>query len=193
MILHPPLILASKSPRRCELLRRCGVDFEQFSSEVQEVSSGEDIVLLPQKNAELKAAAAAEVFPDRWVLGADTMIIFQDHAIGKPQDMADAAEILQKLSGRQHRVVTGMALLNRQKNIREVWRETSVVSFKKLDARTIAAYLAAVDVMDKAGAYAIQENGGMIVESFTGELENIIGLPLKKLQTLLNRYAVAGK
>ena len=141
----------------------------------------------------LKAAAAAEVFPDRWVLGADTMIIFQDHAIGKPQDMADAAEILQKLSGRQHRVVTGMALLNRQKNIREVWRETSVVSFKKLDARTIAAYLAAVDVMDKAGAYAIQENGGMIVESFTGELENIIGLPLKKLQTLLNRYAVAGK
>ena len=68
-----------------------------------------------------------------------------------------------------------------------------MVSFKKLDARTIAAYLAAVDVMDKAGAYAIQENGGMIVESFTGELENIIGLPLKKLQTLLNRYAVAGK
>lgn len=192
--LPPSFILASKSPRRCELLRRCGIDFEIFVPETDEMSGAEgNIRLLPQINGELKAAAAAEYFPDSWVLGADTMIIFNGSAIGKPADRKNAAEILRMLAGRDHEVITGMALINRQKNIREVWSDSSVVTFKNFDDTVIDAYLEAVDVMDKAGAYAIQEHGEMIVDKFTGELENIIGMPLKKLRSLLTKYAIGSK
>lgn len=184
------LILASRSPRRSELLRQCGVDFSVEISPVKELDNAPDITALPQLNAALKAAAAADRNPEKWVLGADTMIVFENSAIGKPADLAEAAHFLRRFSGKSHQVITGMALICRSKQVEEVWSETSVVTFKNLSDEVIREYLDKVEVLDKAGAYAIQEHGEVIVEKFSGEIENIVGLPLKKLRELLNKYSI---
>lgn len=184
------LILASRSPRRSELLRQCGVDFSVEISPVQELDNAPDITALPQLNAALKAAAAADRNPEKWVLGADTMIVFENSAIGKPADLAEAAHFLRRFSGKSHQVITGMALICRSKQVEELWSETSVVTFKNLSDEVIREYLDKVEVLDKAGAYAIQEHGEVIVEKFSGEIENIVGLPLKKLRELLNKYSI---
>jgi len=179
------LVLASASPRRAELLAGCGVSFTIHPVEVGELSYAPEIARLPELNAALKADAAGEIFPAKMVLGADTMIIFQGRAIGKPADLAEARQMLREFSGKTHEVVTGMALVCRQQNFRQVWSETSQVTFKTLDETAIGSYLNSVEVLDKAGAYAIQEHGDEIISSYTGELANIIGLPLKKLCRLL--------
>lgn len=184
------LILASKSPRRSELLRRCGVDFSVKALDARELTYFEPLELLPEKNALIKASATAAVEPDSWVLGADTMIIFDGRAIGKPGSPAEAFEMLLDFSGRTHKVVTGLALINQARQITLSWSETSEVTFKTLAPETVDRYLASVEVMDKAGAYAIQEHGELIIEKFTGELENIIGLPLKRLQIFLKEYSI---
>jgi septum formation protein len=184
------LILASRSPRRSELLRQCNVDFSVEISPAEELDSAPDITALPMLNAALKAAAVADRNPAKWVLGADTMIVFENSAIGKPADLAEAARFLRRFSGKSHQVITGMALICRQKQVEELWSETSVVSFKNLSDETIREYLEKVDVLDKAGAYAIQEHGESIVEKFSGEIENIVGLPLINLRKLLNKYSI---
>lgn len=185
------LILASASPRRKELLAKCNVEFTVETADVRELDSGDDLEELPGKNAMLKAAQTAEKFPDALVLGADTMIIFDGRAIGKPENPEDAANMLKNFSGRTHSVITGMALVSKNRNICESWHCISEVLFRKLDAETIKEYLEKVYVLDKAGAYAIQEYGEMIVERFSGEIENITGLPLVKLQELLKKYLTA--
>lgn len=190
--MNRPFILASKSPRRAELLRRCLTDFSIVCADTEELTDADILENLPQCNALKKAGAVSLIHPEAWVLGADTMIIFDDKAIGKPADMAQAAEFLREFSGKTHKVITGMALLCREENISEVWSETSEVRFKKLSRQVIGEYLDKVPVLDKAGAYAIQEYGSMIVESFTGELENIVGMPLVKLRCLLKKYAFTG-
>ena len=187
------LILASASPRRRELLRRLDVEFTVEAADVEEISGGDDPFALPEKNALRKASAVAAAHPAHWVLGADTVIVFRGRVIGKPADLTEAAGFLREFSGETHRVVTGMALVCRRSGVCEVWREESQVRFRKLSEETIRRYLAEVHVLDKAGAYAIQEKGDRIVESFSGEVENIVGLPLKKLETLLKKYAIGGK
>lgn len=184
------LILASKSPRRSELLRRCGVSFSVKTVDVQELTDFEPLALLPEQNAILKASAAAQTEPDSWVLGADTMIIFNGRAIGKPASQTEAFEMLRSFSGCTHEVITALALINLNKNVNYSWSESSEVTFKKLSPETIDLYLKSVGVMDKAGAYAIQEHGELIIDHFSGEVENIIGLPLKKLQILLKKYSI---
>lgn len=190
---HYPLILASRSPRRRELLRRCGVDFTVQSAEVEELGFDGNPAALPELNARLKAAAVAEKFPSCWVLGADTMILFENRAIGKPQDLDEAFAMLKRFSGKIHEVVTGMALIHQDEGVCEVWSEFSQVKFKDLSDGVIREYLEKVPVLDKAGAYAIQDHGGAIVESFSGEMENVVGMPLKKLQELLKKYSIGGK
>ena len=180
-------ILASKSPRRREILTKCGVEFAVKTAGVEELDSFDPLEKLPEQNALLKAGAVAGSEKNSWVLGADTMIIFEGRAIGKPQDLSDAFRMLESFSGKSHEVVSGMALVNREKNEVFAWSEKSVVTFKPLTPAIISEYLAKVEVLDKAGAYAIQEYGDMIVESFTGELENIIGLPVEKLQQILKK------
>ncbi|MBE6377520.1 MAG: septum formation protein Maf [Lentisphaerae bacterium] len=187
MKLSCALILASKSPRRREILTKCGVEFAVKTAGVEELDSFDPLEKLPEQNALLKAGAVAGSEKNSWVLGADTMIIFEGRAIGKPQDLSDAFRMLESFSGKSHEVVSGMALVNREKNEVFAWSEKSVVTFKPLTPAIISEYLAKVEVLDKAGAYAIQEYGDMIVESFTGELENIIGLPVEKLQQILKK------
>ena len=175
------ILLASASPRRAELLKRAGIGFTVDPVEVEEFDSCPDIRKLPELNAALKADTSAILHPEKLVLGADTMIIFENRAIGKPADTDDARAMLRAFSGQSHEVITGMALICREKSFRKIWSETSVVTFKNLDDETISRYLDQVEVLDKAGAYAIQEHADLIISSYTGELANIIGLPLKQL------------
>ena len=131
------LILASRSPRRSELLRQCGVDFSVEISPVQELDNAPDITALPQLNAALKAAAAADRNPEKWVLGADTMIVFENSAIGKPADLAEAAHFLRRFSGKSHQVITGMALICRSKQVEEVW--SMVIAAVMLPSETVSS------------------------------------------------------
>ncbi len=184
------MILASRSPRRKELLASCGVEFSVYDANVEELTADSGVALeaLPACNALLKARSVAGLFPSEMVLGADTMVICDGAALGKPDSLEDSFRMLKKLSGKSHQVITGVALLCAEKNIVEVWSEVSGVKFKNLSDEDIVRYTAMVNTLDKAGAYAIQEHGEVIVENFSGELENIIGLPLIRLKTLLEKY-----
>lgn len=179
------MILASKSPRRAEILKHHGADFFICAPDVDELTKCDVLEELPERNAELKCAAVAEIYPDQVVIGADTVILFDNIILGKPADENDAVRILSMLSGRKHKVITGCAVICRQKNFRRVFRCVSEVQFKKLTPEIIADYIRKVNVLDKAGAYAIQEHGDDIIEGFSGSLDNIIGLPMDELDKVL--------
>lgn len=175
-------ILASVSPRRKELLSSIVDDFTVVPSDAEEISQGEtynpEIAL---RNAIIKAEAVAKRYPDALVLGADTVIEFEEHVIGKPADKKDAARILAMLSGRKHAVVTALCLRCINKNTSCVFSEETEVEFLPLNRETIEDYISKVNTLDKAGAYAIQEYGEMIIKGFKGPLDNVIGLPAKRL------------
>ena len=175
------IVLASKSPRRAELLKKHGVDFSVFVPQCEELTSCDDLKCLPELNAVRKAAAAADIFPQKTVIGADTVILFENTVIGKPENLEHAVQILLKLAGKKHQVVSGCAVICRNKNICHSFSCVSEVVFKNLSEAQIRKYISEVNVLDKAGAYAIQEHGDDIIKSFSGSLENIIGLPVCEL------------
>lgn len=180
------LILASESPRRKELLAQTVEKFEIRSADVEEITAAADPFLVPEINARTKAGRVAQANPGALVIGADTVIIFENRVIGKPRDIDDAARILAEFSGKIHYTVTGVSLRRTGNEPVDIsFREISEVKFKTLDSTVIASYLNKVNVLDKAGAYALQEHGDMIIEYFTGEENNIIGLPTSKLKKLL--------
>ena len=182
------LVLASLSPRRRELLSRLPYPFEVHSLPTEEFSDGElPAGELPLRNAENKARAVAERFPDAVVVGADTVILFDRRIIGKPRDAEDAFRTLKELSGRTHEVVTGIALLRQCDGFRRVWSEKTSVTFKPLDDAAIEKYMRLVDVLDQAGSYALQEHGDLIVSQLSGDPDNVVGLPLGRLAAELEK------
>jgi septum formation protein len=185
----PTLILASASPRRRELLAELGVPFRVVCAEVIE---HEDPALDPQvmvaRNAALKADWVAARHPEFWVLGADTTVFVDGHALNKPADLDAARVMLRRLSGRTHTVFTGVALRAAGRGIAEDIGVASEVVFHRLTEHDIETYLARVHVLDKAGSYAIQEHSELIVASRTGSLSNIIGLPQAETGELLTRH-----
>ena len=185
------LILASESPRRRELLAKIVEKFEVRSANVEEMSAGADLFCVPEINAKLKAQAVAVNYPDRIVIGADTAIIFEDKFIGKPKDKADAERILLSFSGKRHSVVTGVAIVRCGNNPIDIsFRDESYVAFKVVSIEDIRKYMTEVHVLDKAGAYAIQEHAELIIADFTGSLDNIVGLPTEKLKEQLSLLGV---
>lgn len=188
MTLPARLILASASPRRRELLAELGVKFEVITAQVTE---HEDPTTDPRKmvahNAALKADWVAARHPDAWVLGADTTVFIDGHALNKPADAAEARAMLRRLSGRAHTVFTGIALRNFSQRVSIDEGVASEVTLRVLDEAMIEAYLAKVHTLDKAGGYGIQDHGEMIVAGYTGSLTNIIGLPLDETKQLLIR------
>ena len=182
------MILASRSPRRKELLASCGVEFSIYDADVEELTADCGVALeqLPVQNALLKARCVADRFPAELVLGADTMVICDGRALGKPGDLEESFRMLKMLSGKSHEVITGVALVCKGKNFSEVWSDVSRVKFKLLPDADIREYTSLVNTLDKAGAYAVQEHGELIIDRFDGELENIIGLPLIRLKQLLH-------
>lgn len=182
------LILASESPRRKELLEKIGAEFMCVPARIDECSESDVPELLPENNAVLKAAFVADRFPDHFVLGADTGVFFGKRMFGKPADDADAENMLAMLSGNTHQVITGTALICRSKNVTHSWSTVSDVTFGPLSETEIKNYMHHVHVLDKAGAYGIQEHPELLKASWNGELENIIGLPLVRLRELLKQY-----
>lgn len=181
------LILASRSPRRSELLRSLGLKFEVSPSNVEENS---DPRVSPEQNAlniaRDKARWVARQNPDCYVLGADTMVVLDQEIIGQPADAEDAFRILSQLAGKEHRVITGVVLISPEEEEYET-AAVSTVTIKSISSDEIRSYIATGEPLDKAGAYAIQGEGAHLVESWEGSYSNIVGLPLEALTDLLKQ------
>jgi len=173
-----PIILASASPRRSALLREAGPAFASMRIMTSDVEEGND----PLENAMRKAEAVAQMNPRALVIGADTVIRFEGKTIGKPADLEDAKRILAMLSGHTHDVATGVCVRCIEADILVRFEEATHVTFRMLTSEGIDNYIQAVNVLDKAGAYAIQEHGEDIIEKIDGSLTNVIGLPLERLK-----------
>jgi septum formation protein len=188
-MMTPFLVLASASPRRKELLRQLGVTFDVVPGEVAEIVSE---VMRPaeicQINAYRKARAVAKHYPDAVVLGADTLVCLGQHVFGKPADLNQAFYMLRMLQGQAHEVITGVCLLHLREHRQRAFAVSTTVKFRPLRTSEIRHYFELVDPLDKAGAYAIQEQGDMIIEAVEGSLSNVIGLPLEQLAEELAQW-----
>jgi septum formation protein len=174
-------ILASGSPRRRELLGRLVPAFTVVTAAVEEWEPEEaDPVEQVEENARRKAQAVALERPEAVVIAADTTVALGRRLFANPADRAEAVRMLRCLSGRKHVVVTGVAI--RHAGRERIFSESSEVQFRELTDATIEAYLERVHVYDKAGAYAIQESGELIIASWAGAFENIMGLPVERLR-----------
>lgn len=185
------IILASASPRRSELLRSIGVAFEIVPSGAEELHDESlSAVQLCRMNALRKAEEVAARNAEMVVLGADTLVTLDSRIYGKPADLGEARRMLRELSGRTHEVVTGLCLLQQSSGRRSQFHDVTRVTFKILTEETIAGYSAAVAVLDKAGAYGIQEKGEMLVERIEGSWSNVVGLPLERLVIELDHWSI---
>ncbi|MFH8135237.1 nucleoside triphosphate pyrophosphatase [Pantoea osteomyelitidis] len=182
------LYLASGSPRRRELLTQLGLQFERVAIDVEERrQTGEAADTYVRRLAAEKAQAGVAVAPrDLPVLGADTIVILNGEVLEKPRDEAHAAEMLTKLSGQTHQVMTAVALADRQRQLDCL--VTTDVTFRSLTAADIAAYIASGEPMDKAGAYGIQGAGGNFVRKINGSYHAVVGLPLVETDELLSNF-----
>ena len=177
-----PLILASSSPRRQEILRSAGVKFEVIPSEVDEnFSPGEPFEEQVVRLARMKALKAAEKHKDRWVLAADTIVVIDGKILGKPRDRREAEEMLQLLSDREHRVITGYCLMQASSRRSREGKVITRVRFKALSSEEIRWYLNTGEPFDKAGGYAIQGKAAFMVKEINGSYTNVVGLPLTEV------------
>lgn len=187
----PPLILASASPRRAELMERMGLTFSVLPSAAEEVW---DKYLSPhelcQLNAYRKARAVAKKHLDHLVLGADTLVCLGNRRMGKPANRGEARKMLTLLSGKTHQVVTGVCLLHLRHHRQLAFAVSSAVVFRTLTRAMIDEYLRQVETIDKAGAYAIQEHGALIIEEHLGSFDNIVGLPTERLGEVLAQFSM---
>lgn len=183
------LILASGSPRRKELLAELGFSFEVITSDAEEEHRS-DIPLteLCERNALLKTKAVAEFYPDAVVLGGDTLVYIDEEPLGKPKSEQEAVEMLKRLSGRAHQVCSGMCLIEGERV--EPFHEVTDVVFKQIDEPTIHSYMSKVNVMDKAGSYAVQEYGEMIIDDVKGDFSNVVGLPQSSVLEKLGAFGL---
>jgi len=187
----PKIILASNSPRRRELLTQIGLSFTVSPADADErVMPGESPEAYAVRVALDKARIAADRAREGLVIAADTIVVVGDSVLGKPADARDAEDMLALLAGKEHRVITALAVMDAG-TARSVTR-TSVtkVWFRDLTTREIEAYVATGEPMDKAGAYGIQERGALLVDRIEGCYSNVVGLPLSLLGEMLREFGV---
>jgi len=176
------LILASKSPRRLELLEKIGLDFDVIPSTVEEDSiAGESPDGHVLRLAEAKALDVAERYPERWVVAADTIVCVDDSVLGKPKTREEAIEMLTRLSGRDHHVFTGFSVNHVAKKVRDRQAVKTAVKVKPLTKPEMEWYAGTGEPFDKAGGYAIQGIGAFMIESIRGSYTNVVGLPMCEL------------
>ncbi|MGI6782489.1 MAG: Maf family protein [Acholeplasmataceae bacterium] len=180
-------ILASTSPRRKEILEKAKIDFKIVASNYVEADLGIDNpYLLAEELAFGKALEVAKSYPNQIVIGADTIVVVEGEVIGKPKDFDDAFNILKKLSNHYQEVVTGVALIYNDKHWK--FHAISEVIFRELNDQEIIDYINTGEPYDKAGAYAIQGKANDFVESFKGEIENIVGFPIKRFLKEIRKF-----
>ena len=176
------IILASASPRRAELLKQIGLDFQVCPSGLSEtVATPTSPAEVVEELALKKAQTVGRRFNRGLIIGADTVVAINRKIIGKPENNRHAIEILSQLSGNHHEVVTGVSLLELEKERQIVWSERTLVHFRKLRESEILEYVSSHDVSDKAGAYGIQEKAAAFVSRVEGCYFNVVGLPLASL------------
>lgn len=181
-----PLVLASTSPRRESLLSALGWNFRVVDPAISEKNgSGETPQTTCRRLALEKARAVSQKFPGEVVVGADTIVVLEGKTLGKPLDDQESLEMIQALSGRWHEVMTGIAVCLGNRCLDDV--EVTRVSFRPLSPREIEAYIATGEGRDKAGAYAIQGKGSLLVSKIDGCYFNVVGLPLFRLGLLLEQ------
>ena len=174
--------MGSGSPRRKELLSQVLPDFKVIVSDAEELTMHPDgPIALVQENAKLKARSVAQLHPDCWVLGADTLVALNDRVLGKPKSIEEGCSMLRVLSGETHTVSTGLCLINVEKEYQVSKVDSSRVTFKQLTDPVIDQYFSEVNPLDKAGAYAIQTRPDLIIQKFEGSRTNVIGLPVELL------------
>ncbi len=171
------------------MLRQLKLDFQVIPGNAAEIF---DDQLSPrelcQLNAHRKARPVAKKIPDALVLGADTLVFLDGEILGKPADVADARRMLTRLQGRTHQVVTGVSLIHLRAHRERTFAVSTDVTFRSLTTGQIDDYLSKMDPLDKAGAYAIQEHGDLIVAEISGSFSNVVGLPVEQLQAELETW-----
>lgn len=190
-------ILASASPRRAEILRNAGFEFEILPSDVNEsFRPGESAADYVRRLAGEKARAAARKLAARAgrdssvIVAADTVVVVENEVLGKPASQEDARAMLRRLSGRTHEVLTGLAVLSLPSQDVEITMESTRVTFALMTDREIEEYIASGEPFDKAGAYAIQARGGKFITRVEGCYFNVMGLPLARLYSILREIEI---
>ena len=187
-----PIILASASQRRKDLLKQSGIPFKVQPSNVDEDKA--ELDGSPEQNAEtlarMKALDVAGKIPKGLVLGADTIVVLDNEVFGKPCNADDAYRMLTKLSGREHKVITGIALVDSGSGVCRTGYEITGVRFAYLSPDEIRFYIATGEPYGKAGAYAVQGVGALLIEGIEGCYANVVGLPLMKLRRMLEEFNI---
>lgn len=185
-----PVILASASPRRHQLLSSLGLEFKVLTSGVDEISNGNPNSVAVE-NSWLKASAVAKENPDHLVIGSDTVVAYRGQIYGKPRDLDDAIRMLTELNGSRHAVISGVAVVGVHADIEFAFADTTQVMMKTLSHDEIREYIQLTKPMDKAGAYAIQECGDRIIQSIDGSFHNVMGFPTELFVQKWNHYLVS--
>jgi septum formation protein len=184
------IVLASTSPRRKRLMGQLGIPFEVADpGEVDEVTSGRPEVVVAE-NAFAKASAVSERLEEGIVIGADTVVVKDGGILGKPSDSLEAEETLRALSGSGHRVLTGIAVIDAQNRVSRSDVVETRVRFLPLSKEEISAYVGTGEPLGKAGGYAIQGLGAVLVDEIHGSYYNVVGLPLSRLSVVLKEFDV---
>lgn len=191
--LHYPLILASASPRRRQLLSDADYEFEvvepPFEEPTPPATQASAAAGWAEALAYYKAAAVAQCYPDAITVGADTVVVFGEELIGKPKDEADARQILSAKFGGRNEVITGLAVLLPKAERRIITHVRTNLTMRPMSNEELEDYIASGKWREKAGAYALQEGGDKFVLSSEGSESNVLGLPMEKLEEILLRFA----
>jgi len=185
------IILASQSPRRKQLLDQLGLKYKVVTSNIDEKMNPR---LKPRSQAEnlslQKAEKVANKYQNAIIIAADTLVVLKDEILGKPTSIQHAKKMLEKLSGKKHIVITGFTVFDTDSKKSTTDSVVTNVYMRKISKREIESYTAKEDVMDKAGAYAIQEKGAVFVEKIEGDFSNVVGLPLFQLMQTLTKFRI---
>lgn len=189
-----PIILASQSPRRSDLLAEAGIAFEAVNPRYEEPSTDGlhvNPAAFAQSASYYKAASLADDYPDRFILGADTVVAVGNRLFGKPADINDARDILTALMGVTQQVITGVTLLHPASDRRLIAHDVTDVTMRRMSSEELDAYLAGGDWQGKAGAYGIQGEADRFVEKCEGSYSNVVGLPIELVKRMLRKFSTA--
>ena len=185
------MILASNSPRRKEILENFGFNLKVITKNIDEVSDEKDIIKRIEDIARKKVLAVAEVYPNEFVVGADTVVVVGDKILGKPKDEKDIYKMLHSFSGKSHKVITSFSFVNISKNISISDSEVSEVYFKNINDEEISWYIDTKEPFDKAGSYGIQGKGSYFVERIDGDFFAVMGFPIGKFVRTLAKNNIS--
>jgi septum formation protein len=187
-----PLILASASPRRKQLLEQVGLPFISIPSHIEENEDGNNSERHTLVLSEKKAKAVFQELKEQWILGADTIVVIDKEILGKPGNQAEALSMLQRLSGKSHEVITGFCILNPSGLVAHSEAICTIVEFKDLHRDEIESYVATGEPFGKAGSYAIQGIGAFMIKGIQGSYTNVVGLPVSALISALEEIGALG-